>query len=214
MPIQASEAIVLRTYPLKEADLIVSLFTRDQGKLRGVANRARRPKSGFGSTLERLTRIQIHYTMRENRELIRIEHCDLLESQFDLSSNFASGLALDVISEISEALLPPHEANEKFFRLLTSVLDFLKQNGEQGVWQAITYFEVWSVRLSGFLPHLRISEDSQAILNEILKTPISQLTPRPWERSTAMDLRGALTRLIEMHSERRLTTSSMLESLL
>jgi DNA repair protein RecO len=49
-----SEAIVLRTYPLKEADLIVSFLTRDQGKLRGVAKRARSPKGKFGASLERL----------------------------------------------------------------------------------------------------------------------------------------------------------------
>ncbi len=45
MPARVSEAIVLQTYPLKESDLIVSFFTRDAGKLRGVAKRARRPKS-------------------------------------------------------------------------------------------------------------------------------------------------------------------------
>ena len=42
-----SETYVLRTYPFREADLIVSFFTRDQGKLRGVARRARKPKSSL-----------------------------------------------------------------------------------------------------------------------------------------------------------------------
>ena len=36
MPARVSETFVLRTYPYKEADLIVSFFTRDQGKLRGL----------------------------------------------------------------------------------------------------------------------------------------------------------------------------------
>ena len=49
MPARVSETFVLRTYPFREADLIVSFFTRDQGKMRGVARRARRPKSPFGS---------------------------------------------------------------------------------------------------------------------------------------------------------------------
>src|SRR5580704_586313 len=51
VPARVSEALVLRTYPLKEADLVVSFLTRDQGRLRGVAKRARRPKSAFGSGL-------------------------------------------------------------------------------------------------------------------------------------------------------------------
>ena len=57
MPARVSEAIVLRTYPFREADLVVSFLTRDQGKLRGVARRARRPKSGFGAGLERLSHV-------------------------------------------------------------------------------------------------------------------------------------------------------------
>jgi len=54
MPARMSESFILQTYPFREADLVVSFFTRDQGKLRGVARRARRPKSSFGSGLERL----------------------------------------------------------------------------------------------------------------------------------------------------------------
>ena len=58
MPARVSETFVLRTYPFREADLIVSFFTRDQGKLRGVARRARKPKSPFGSGLERLSHVR------------------------------------------------------------------------------------------------------------------------------------------------------------
>ncbi len=65
MPAQASETLVLRTYPLKEADLVVSFFTRDQGKLRGVAKRARRTKNSFGSGLERLSHVRMYYFQRE-----------------------------------------------------------------------------------------------------------------------------------------------------
>ena len=53
MPARVSESFILRTYPFREADLIVSFFTRDQGKFRGVARRARKPKSTYGSGLER-----------------------------------------------------------------------------------------------------------------------------------------------------------------
>ena len=87
MPAQASETFVLRTYPLREADLIVSFFTRDQGKLRGVARRARRPKNSFGSGLERLSQVRMFYFQRENRELVSLDSCELIQSQFDLMSD-------------------------------------------------------------------------------------------------------------------------------
>jgi DNA repair protein RecO (recombination protein O) len=209
----ASEAIVLRTYPFKEGDLIVSFFSRDQGKLRGVANRARRPKSGFGSSLERLSQVRIHYTARENRELVRIEHCDLEHSQFELSRDYACGLALDVMAEISEHLLPAAEVNERYFRLLGRVLEFLRQRGEGGVWQAVTYFEVWAVRLTGILPELKLSEESQLVLRDIFKHSVEAMPERAWQATTARDLRRALVRLIETHIERRLLAAPMLEDL-
>lgn len=204
---------MLRTFPLKEADLIVSFFTRDQGKLRGVANRARKPKGGFGSSLERLSQVQIQFTARENRDLVRIEHCDLQHSQFELSRVYSTGLALDVMAEISEQMLPMAEVNEKYFRLMGRVLEFLRARGEGGLWQALTYFEVWAVRLSGLLPELVLSAESTGILGEILKTSVEQMPEREWKRETAKDLRRALVRLIEAHIERRLLVPPMLEEL-
>ena len=204
---------MLRTFPLKEADLIVSFFTRDQGKLRGVANRARKPKGGFGSSLERLSQVQIQFIARENRDLVRIEHCDLQHSQFELSRVYSTGLALDVMAEISEQMLPMGEVNEKYFRLMGRVLEFLRARGEDGLWQALTYFEVWAVRLSGLLPELVLCAESTVILGEILKTSVEQMPEREWKQETAKDLRRALVRLIEAHIERRLLVPPMLEEL-
>ena len=54
MPLKQSEAIVLRSYPLREADLLVAFFTRAEGKVRGVARAAKRSKRRFGGALEPL----------------------------------------------------------------------------------------------------------------------------------------------------------------
>jgi len=193
--------------------LIVSFFTRDHGKLRGVANRARKPKGGFGSSLERLSQVQIHYTARENRDLVRIDHCDLQHSQFELSRVYTTGLALDVMAEISEHLLPMSEVNERYFRLMGRVLEFMRLQGEAGVWQAVTYFEVWAVRLSGFLPEVGLSVESVGILTEILKLSVEQMPEREWKQETGRDIRRAMVRLIEQHIERRLLAAPMLEEL-
>src|SRR6478752_6667495 len=108
MPAQVSETFVLRTYPFREADLIVSFFTRDQGKLRGVARRARRPKSPFGSGLERLSHVRMAYYQRENAELANLSSCEMITSQFGLQSEYAQSVALDYLTEVAEQLLPPH----------------------------------------------------------------------------------------------------------
>ncbi len=213
MPARVSEAIVLRTYPLREADLVVSFFTRDQGKLRGVARRAKKLKSNFGSGLERLSHVEMSYYQRENRELVNLDSCELIHSQFSLAGEYAAGVALDFIAELSEQLLPPAEPNEKFFRLLLSLLGYLRREGDGGVWCAVTYFSLWAVRLSGFLPDLKLSPEEAEIVGEMLQKPIEQMTARQWNKATAAGMRRRLVHEIEQHIERRLQTPAYLESL-
>ena len=206
-----SESFILQTYPFREADLVVSFFTRDQGKLRGVARGARRPKSNFGSGLERLSHATVSYSQKENRELVSLNSCELVHSQFGLTSNYESSVALDYLAEVTEQMLPPNEANERHFRLLMAVLEYLRAGGDYRV--AATYFVLWAVRLAGFLPELRVSAESAEIAREMLVTPIGQLAARIWTKETAGDLRRALNRLIEEHVERKLKTPQILEAL-
>jgi DNA repair protein RecO (recombination protein O) len=254
MPARVSEAFVLQTWPFREGDLIVSFLTRDMGKLRGIAKRARRPKSGFGSGLERLSHGNIAYYLRDGRELATVDSCELIHSQFALLGDFASACALDFFAEVSEQMLPPAEANEKYFRLLMAVLESMRTGEPGAAWRGVTYFSLWAVRLAGLLPELHVclgcgtwleddehpqraffsrhraglycydcrraldlrntwemSRESRALADEILRTPIGQLTPRTWTQQTAADLRRFLAQQIEGHIERRLITFPVLE---
>lgn len=154
MPACVSEAIVLRTYPLKEADLVVSFLTRDQGKLRGVARRARRPRSAFGAGLERLSLVKMSYFQRETRELVNLDSCELVRSQFELLQEYEAAVALDYIAEVTDQSLPPAEPNERWFRLLVAVLQSIEPGRADRVWRAVAYFTFWAVRLSGYLPDM------------------------------------------------------------
>ncbi len=213
MAAQASETLVLRTYPLKEADLIVSFFTRDQGKLRGVAKRARKPKNQFGSGLERLSQVRMVYLLRENRELANLYNCELIQSQFGVLGDYSASVALDFFAEVSEQLLPPHEPSERFFRLLLAVLAHMRRDPAGAVWPSVLYFSLWAVRLSGILPELRVAAESRRIAEEMMVTPIHQLTTTEWTRSTAADLRRFLVRQIQDHVEHKLHTAHLLETL-
>ena len=76
MPVYTSEALILRTYKLGEADRIVVFLTRDRGKKRGVAKGARRPRSRYAGALEPMTRAGVAYYEREQRELVRLNYVE------------------------------------------------------------------------------------------------------------------------------------------
>src|SRR5450755_1301261 len=151
MSLRESEAIVLRSYPLREADLLVTLFTRVEGKVRGVARSAKKSKRRFGGALEPLTYVRAFYDVKEGQELTRLDACEVLESPMASEVSYARAVALGHIAELLDELLSDREANDAIFRLTLSVLHAMP--GPE-IWMPVTYFDLWLTRLVGFLPDL------------------------------------------------------------
>jgi len=150
MPARETEAIILKTFPLGEADRLVSFLGRASGRVRGVAAGARRLKNRYGSTLEVLSHVQIWYVEKETRELVRIQQAELLESFHKAQSNYSLSTGLAVISEISERILPEHEVSEPMFRLILLATREVERTGDWAL--PLSYFVFWTVRLGGWLP--------------------------------------------------------------
>jgi DNA repair protein RecO (recombination protein O) len=151
MALRETEAIVVRTYPFREADLLVTLFTRVEGKVRGVARSAKKSKRRFGGALEPLTYVRAIYDVRERNDLVRLDSCEVLESPLAAEVSYARAVALGHIAELIDELLPDRESNDAIFRLTLSVLRVL--TGPE-IWMPVTYFDLWLTRLVGFLPEL------------------------------------------------------------
>jgi DNA repair protein RecO (recombination protein O) len=151
MALKESDAIVLRTYPLREADLLVTLFTRAEGKVRGVARSAKKSRRRFGGALEPLTYVRAFYEDRERQELSRLDSCDVLESPLASEVSYPRAVALAHVAELLDEFLPDREVNDAVFRLTLSVLARLRG---PDIWMPLTYFDLWLTRLLGFLPEL------------------------------------------------------------
>jgi DNA repair protein RecO (recombination protein O) len=151
MALKESEAIVLRTYPLRESDLLVTLFTRLEGKVRGVARAAKKSRKRFGGSLEPLTYVKVAYDDCERNELARLDSCEVLESPLASEVSYPRAVALGHVAELLDELLPDREANDAVFRLALSVLSQLRG---KDYWLPITYFDLWMARLMGYLPEL------------------------------------------------------------
>lgn len=152
MPLHDSEAIVLQSYPLGEADRLVSFLSRTMGKMRGVAAGSRRTKSRFGSTLERLSHIRIWFFERETRELVRINQCEMIETFLDAFRDYAASVVLSLFSEITEAVLPDREPSDANFRLLLLAAQAVKRTERSEL--PLAYFALWTVKLGGWLAPL------------------------------------------------------------
>ena len=149
MALKESEAIVLRTYPLRESDLLVTLFTRMEGKMKGVARAAMKSRRRFGGALEPLTYVRAFYDDREGQELARLDSCEVIESPLASEVSYARAVALAHVAELLDELMPDREASDAVFRLSLAVLHELRG---PALWMPLTYFELWMTRLMGFLP--------------------------------------------------------------
>ncbi len=149
MALKESEAIVLRTYPLRESDLLVTLFTRMEGKVKGVARSAMKSRRRFGGALEPLTYVMVFYDDREGQELARLDSCEVIESPLASEVSYTRASALAHVAELLDELMPDREASDAVFRLSLAVLQELRG---PAVWMPLTYFELWMTRLMGFLP--------------------------------------------------------------
>ena len=70
MPLYRDEAVVLRTHKLGEADRIITLLTRQHGRVRAVAKGVRRTTSRWGSRLEPFTHVDLQLAEGRNLDVV------------------------------------------------------------------------------------------------------------------------------------------------
>jgi DNA repair protein RecO (recombination protein O) len=151
MAVLTSDAVILRTWPVQEADLIVSFFTRDYGKLRGVAKAALKSRKRFGGALEPMTVARAWFVERPRQELGRLDQLEILRSPLSDAVDAARMTALSFYAEVLDEALPEHDPQETVYRLLTSVLE---QTTIVQPFMPATYFALWMTRLMGLLPDM------------------------------------------------------------
>jgi DNA repair protein RecO (recombination protein O) len=156
MSVLTSEAVVLRTWPVHESDLIVSLFTRDYGKLRGVAKAALKSRKRFGGALEPMTVARAWFVERPRQELVRLDQLEIVRSPLSAPVDHARMAVLSFFAEVIDEALPERDPQETVFRLLASVLEQTHAMRSETVqpWMALTYFSLWMTRLMGLLPDI------------------------------------------------------------
>jgi DNA repair protein RecO (recombination protein O) len=143
------EGVVLRTIKLGEADRIVTLFTRENGKVRAVAKGIRKTKSRFGGRLEPFTRAGL--VIYRGRNLDTITQADILTSFDDVRTDYDRFTAASAIVDLVEKVTPDRERELDVYGLLLAALAALAQRKGPGV---VPAFTVKLLSISGYHPQL------------------------------------------------------------
>jgi DNA repair protein RecO (recombination protein O) len=151
MSLVDTEGLILKTYSLAEADKIVVMLTQNEGLVRGVAKGAKRLKSRFGGGLEPFSIINISYFQKEERELVSIGQVELVKSYFESASDPQFLQKFAYLVEILIDFTPPHDPNTNLYRMAKTCLETAAQN-PQTLESIALYFELWILRLGGYLP--------------------------------------------------------------
>lgn len=127
MALYRTDAVVLRTYKLGEADRILVLYTRTRGKVRAVAKGVRRTKSRFGGRLEPASVVSLQ--LYEGRNLDVVTQAETLILLTDLRSDLDRFGRAAVLLEVIDHVANEDEANPAVFTLLTGALSELDRSG-------------------------------------------------------------------------------------
>ncbi|MBC7795457.1 MAG: DNA repair protein RecO [Pyrinomonadaceae bacterium] len=158
MKLVETDAIVIRSYIVAESDKIIVFFTRQNGLVSLVVKGARRLKNRFGGRLEPFTALKIVYLQKEETELGYLQEAEIEESLFPLFVQPEVLSALSHFGELVMVAIGTQDANPVLYRmLLACLLEIKKSNpNTQDLKWLVCYFELWLLKLTGYLPDLRI----------------------------------------------------------
>ena len=213
MSAHSSEALTLRSYPYSESHKIVVFLTRDFGKVRGVAYRAKKTAARFGSSLEPLTYLKLTFSRNEHQDLSVIQSCETLKAFSSERMTWERSLYFSYFSELLNEFSKEEEESEKLFRLALAVLEASRT---ASVELLARYFELWLLQLEGVLPEFegrlpgKLAVKSRMIM-KLHPAELASLSLSPGEAKILDSLCGEL---VEYHLEKQLKARKILKQLL
>lgn len=150
--IQKTDAIILRSYPLRETSLLLVLYTRDFGKIKGVIKGVRGPRAQSGSFPEILTLSRIVFYESKRSEFFYITQCDLLDIFQKIRGDLERTGYATYLAELTDAASAFGDRNEEMFDLLLHGLNQL--SGPASAKRVARIFEIKLLLALGLMPAL------------------------------------------------------------
>lgn len=159
--LRRTDAIVLKTFPYSEADLIVTFLTPDYGILKAFAKSPRKTKSRFGSSLEPCTNSRISFWGKEDANLPRLTQSDIIRPFQPVRERLNIFIRITGLIEITISLMPERDPNKDAFRLFLDTLGIIEEtiltgsaDNEEFLDLVAIYYKVRLLNLTGYGPSL------------------------------------------------------------
>ncbi|MBN2539531.1 MAG: DNA repair protein RecO [Deltaproteobacteria bacterium] len=164
-PSYKTQAFVLRFLNYGESDRIVTFFTREFGKLRGIAKGARRSRKRFPNAIEPFSHSILLFSRRGEDSLSIIENCDVIEHYPGIRANLRRTMTASYMIDLVDLFTEEGKKSAGIFQLLSSFLGLLETGN--GLEETTRFFELRLLTLSGYEPSLERCIICNASLDEI-----------------------------------------------
>jgi len=154
MPLYNVESIIIRSRNAGEADKIITVFSRNYGKISVIAKGAKRPTSKFGGRLEVFTYNQMLLATAKTFDIL--SQCETIESFFKIREDKDKLNAGAYILRLIDASTEERQRNDQLFDLLLESLHYLEKGKDMN--RLMRAFEVKFCLVEGFLPTDEILE--------------------------------------------------------
>src|SRR3989338_4612181 len=152
MAIHTTDAIILREHDVRETSLLVTFFTRDFGKIKGLLKGVRGPKGPLGYQVQVFTLNKIVFYESKKADSHIVSQCDLLDFFEDIRKDIVkTGYAYYFI-ELVDALTEKSAESAEIFDLLLNSLNLLKTDASPK--RIARILEIKLLQLSGVMPRL------------------------------------------------------------
>lgn len=149
--VQKAEGILIKRKDFRETSLLVTFFTKEFGKIKGIIKGVRKDPKKIASNLSLCSLNDIQFYKSRNSELDLISQCDLKNDYSFIRKDIKKVSLASYILEFADSIMPLHDSNQKIFDLLLNSLRSI----EVADLEKILYsFQIKTLSLSGFKPHL------------------------------------------------------------
>jgi DNA repair protein RecO (recombination protein O) len=174
VPADPTVAIVLRVIDFSESSCVVTLFTRDFGKLTGLAKGGRRPKGPFESALDLLSVVRL-MVIRKSADTLDLLTEAKLERRFRAASRDLSRLyAGYYVAELLIDLAHDHDPHPELFDAALAALR--KLDDSASVPTTLLRFELAALRILGHQPSLDLCAGCGEEVPELPRVPFGLIS--------------------------------------